>query len=249
MLIIFNKRQFCDLYLVKHIKMFKFATAIAQRQMKRVIFIVFLSFFAANSYAQRYCYVDTKYILENMPEYAEAQKELNQLSDKWQKEVVTRYEAIENMQKAYQAERVLLTPDMKRQREEEISKAEKEAKELQKKRFSLNGDLFRKREELIKPIQDEIFKALVELAESGNYMVIFDKSNDSSIIFASPKYDKSDRILKKLGIKPGQSKAADEDEKDHGQSPNDHNSNSKPSNTNSKQNVPPGRGGTDLKKG
>ena len=82
---------------------------------------------------------------------------------------------------------------------------ELEAKELQKRRFGLNGDLFRKREELIKPIQDKIFKAIKELAEGGNYMVIFDKSNQSSIIFASPKYDKSDRVLKKMGIKPGES--------------------------------------------
>jgi outer membrane protein len=223
--------------------MFKFATAIATCKMKRVFLFLFLSFFAVNSYAQRYCYVDTKYVLNNMPDYSQAQKELNELSEKWQNEIVTRYEAIDNMRKAYQAERVLLTPDMKRQREDEIAQAEKEAKELQKKRFSLNGDLFKKREELIKPIQDEIYKALVELAESGNYMVIFDKSNESSIIFASPKYDKSDRILKKLGVKPGQNNVSDdkEDDKQPGRQGNE--------NTNNKQNNPPDRGGVDLKKG
>ena len=125
--------------------MLKFATLIANQQMNKFLFILFLVVFATNSYAQRYCYVDTKYILENMPEYAEAQNELNQISEKWQNEIIARYEAIENMQKAYQAERVLLTPDMKRQREDEIAQAEKEAKELQKKRFSLNGDLFKKK--------------------------------------------------------------------------------------------------------
>jgi outer membrane protein len=140
-----------------------------------------------------------------MPEYAEAQNELNKTSEKWQREIELRYEAIENMNKAYRAERVLLTEDMKRSRELEIEESEKEAKELQKKRFGLNGDLFKKREELIKPIQDMIFKAIKELAEGGNYMVIFDKSSQSSIIYASPKYDKSDRILKKMGIKPGES--------------------------------------------
>ncbi|RLD25044.1 MAG: OmpH family outer membrane protein [Bacteroidetes bacterium] len=210
--------------------------------MNKFLFILFLSVFATNAYAQRYCYVDTKYILDNMPEYAAAQKELNQVSEKWQKEIVTRYEAIENMRKAYQAERVLLTPDMKRQREDEIAQAEKEAKELQKKRFSLNGDLFRKREELIKPVQDEIYRALVELAESGNYMVIFDKSNESSIIFASPKYDKSDRILKKLGIKPGQSVETKDDDS--------RNSENKNTRTNTNQNNAPAKsGGTDFKKG
>ena len=223
--------------------MLKFATPIANQRMNKFLFILFLMFFAANTYAQRYCYVDTKYILENMPAYAEAQRELNQISEKWQKEIVTRYDAIGNMQKAYQAERVLLTPDMKRQREDEIAQAEKEAKELQKKRFSLNGDLFRKREELIKPVQDEIYKALVELAESGNYMVIFDKSNESSIIFASPKYDKSDRILKKLGIKPGESVKTDK-----GNNQNQHNQNS--NNTNTENNSKPAKsGGESFKKG
>lgn len=223
--------------------MLKFATQIANYQMNKFLFILFLSVFATNTYAQRYCYVDTKYILENMPEYAEAQKELNQISDKWQKEIVARYDAIENMQKAYQAERVLLTPDMKRQREDEIAQAEKEAKELQKKRFSLNGDLFKKREELIKPVQDEIYRALVELAESGNYMVIFDKSNESSIIFASPKYDKSDRILKKLGIKPGESDRTDNEANKNQQNQNSNNTNTE------NNNRPANTGGESFKKG
>ena len=226
--------------------MLKFATQIANHQMNKFIFILFLSVFATNSYAQRYCYVDTKYILENMPQYAEAQKELNQVSDQWQKEIVARYEVIENMRKAYQAERVLLTPDMKRQREDEIAQAEKEAKELQKKRFSLNGDLFRKRAELIKPVQDEIYKALVELAESGNYMVIFDKSNESSIIFASPKYDKSDRILKKLGIKPGESVESGQDSK---QQQNNQNTNNSGTRTNQNNPPPAKSGGDSVKKG
>jgi outer membrane protein len=224
--------------------MFKFATAIAPRKMKRVILILLLSFSAANIYAQRYCYVDTKYVLDNMPDYSQAQKELNEQSQKWQNEIIARYEAIDNMRKAYQAERVLLTADMKRQREDEIAQAEKEAKELQKKRFSLNGDLFKKREELIKPIQDKIYKALVELAESGNYMVIFDKSNESSIIFASPKYDKSDRILKKLGVKPGQSNDSEDDGKGKGSQGQQRNDN-----TNIKHDNPPAKGGVNLKKG
>jgi outer membrane protein len=195
-------------------KMFNFASAFLIQPMLRIWVIILLLLSAISAEAQRYCYVDTKYILENMPDYAQAQSELNRLSEKWQNEIVQRYEAIDNMRQAYQAERVLLTSDMKRQREEEIAQAEKEAKELQKKRFSLNGDLFKKREELIKPIQDDIYKALVELAESGNYMVIFDKSNESSIIFASPKYDKSDRVLRKLGIKPGSATDDDDDDDD-----------------------------------
>ena len=184
--------------------MTKFAPLISKYRMNRLIIILFIIAIPLVGSAQKYCYVDTQYILNNMPEYAEAQDQLNKTSEKWQREIELRYEAIDNMYKAYRAERVLLTEDMKRERESEIAQSEKEAKELQKKRFGLNGDLFKKREELIKPIQDMIFKAIKELAEGGNYMVIFDKSNQSSIIFASPKYDKSDRILKKMGIKPGE---------------------------------------------
>lgn len=216
--------------------MIKFATENPFRLMKQLALLLFFFFSVQMSDAQRYCYVDTKYILENMPDYAAAQSELNKLSEKWQNEIVTRYDAIDNMRKAYQAERVLLTADMKRQREEEIAQAEAEAKELQKKRFSLNGDLFKKREELIKPIQDEIFKALVELAESGNYMVIFDKSNESSIIFASPKYDKSDRILKKLGIKAGESQSRDDTDERSNTSPDNGNQGENRSNENPSRN-------------
>lgn len=197
------------------------------KSLKLLILLLAIPLFGS---AQKYCYVDTQYILDNMPEYSEAQAELNKASEKWQREIELRYEAIENMNKAYRAERVLLTEDMKREREQEIATAEKEAKELQKKRFGLNGDLFKKREELIKPIQDMVFKAIKELAEGGNYMVIFDKSNQSSIIFASPKYDKSDRVLKKMGVKPGESVPSS----NQGSKTNNSNS-SKPSNQSNNQ--------------
>jgi len=209
--------------------MFNFVPILEKIPLKKFALLLLFTLFIFAGQAQKYCYVDTEYILENMPEYAQAQEELNRYSDKWQNEIVSKYEVIDNMKKAYQAEKVLLTSDMKREREAEIVQAEKEAKELQKKRFSLNGDLFKKREELIQPVQDKIYKALLELAESGNYMVIFDKSNQSSIIFASPKYDKSDRILKKLGIKPGQTNRETK-------SSNDQKSDNKPS-----QNQDPGQ--------
>lgn len=206
--------------------MIKFARFISKSLMKKLLLLLILISASFALHAQKYCYVDTQYILANMPEYSEAQNELNKTSEKWQREIELRYEAIENMNKAYRAERVLLTEDMKKEREEEIAQSELEAKELQKKRFGLNGDLFKKREELIKPIQDKIFKAIKELAEGGNYMVIFDKSNQSSIIFASPKYDKSDRVLKKMGIKPGE---AFDDADDDGPAGN---STTRPSTTN-----------------
>lgn len=209
--------------------MIKFARFISKDLMKKSLLIFFLISVSFVLHAQKYCYVDTQYILKNMPEYSEAQNELNKTSEKWQREIELRYEAIENMNKAYRAERVLLTEDMKREREDEIAQAELEAKELQKRRFGLNGDLFKKREELIKPIQDKIFKAIKELAEGGNYMVIFDKSNQSSIIFASPKYDKSDRVLKKMGIKPGEAFEDDDDDDDDNDSRPGGNTGTKPS--------------------
>ena len=213
--------------------MIKFAPLNLRNSMNRLLLFLFVIALPLAGSAQKYCYVDTQYILDNMPEYSEAQDQLNKASEKWQREIELRYEAIENMNKAYRAERVLLTEDMKRERESEIAQSEKEAKELQKKRFGLNGDLFKKREELIKPIQDMIFKAIKELAEGGNYMVIFDKSNQSSIIFASPKYDKSDRILKKMGIKPGE--AANKSGANSGDRTNDSNSKGQPNNNTRKR--------------
>ena len=213
--------------------MIKFAPLNLRNSMNRLLLFLFVIALPLAGNAQKYCYVDTQYILDNMPEYSEAQDQLNKASEKWQREIELRYEAIENMNKAYRAERVLLTEDMKRERESEIAQSEKEAKELQKKRFGLNGDLFKKREELIKPIQDMIFKAIKELAEGGNYMVIFDKSNQSSIIFASPKYDKSDRILKKMGIKPGE--ATNNSGAKSGDRTNDSNSKSQPNNNTRKR--------------
>lgn len=207
--------------------MFKFAPLIFRFQMKELRILVLLLAIPLLGSAQKYCYVDTQYILDNMPEYSEAQAQLNKASEKWQREIELRYEAIETMNKAYRAERVLLTEDMKREREEEIAAAEKEAKELQKRRFGLNGDLFKKREELIKPIQDMIFKAIKELAEGGNYMVIFDKSNQSSIIFASPKYDKSDRVLKKMGIKPGEAVPSNNEGSNTGNTRNNNSNNTR----------------------
>ncbi len=154
--------------------------------------------FAAN--AQRYAYVDTDYILSNLQSYDDAQKELNRLSKQWQNEIEQRYDAIDRLYKAYQAEKVLLTEEMRKQREDEIVRKEQEAKELQRKRFGVDGDLFQKRQELIQPIQEEVFNAIKEVATGGGFSVIFDKSGQSNILYADPRYDKSDRVLSRLGV-------------------------------------------------
>lgn len=172
--------------------------------MKKLIFaIAFCVFSVTNLFAQKYAYVDTEYILSNIPDYKSAQSQIDNISVQWQKEIEARYSEIDKMYRAFQAESILLTEEMKRKRESEIIAKEKEAKELQKQRFGVDGDLFKKRQELIKPIQDKIYNALKALAVKGSYAVIFDKSSDLSMLYTNPKFDKSDDILVAMGFKKG----------------------------------------------
>ncbi len=146
-------------------------------------------------------YVDTDYILKNIPAYQAAQAQLDRIAADWQKEIETVYGQIDKMYKDFQAEKVLLTEEMKVKRENDIITKEKEAKELQKKYFGKEGDLFKKRQELVKPIQDEVFNAVKELAVEGNYSIIFDTAGNLNMLYTDPKIDKSDEVLKKLGYK------------------------------------------------
>jgi outer membrane protein len=167
--------------------------------MKKIILTLALALFSVASFSQKYAYVDTKYILENIPEYKTAQKQLDDLSELWQKEIEEKYKAIDKKYKEYQAEQVLLPDDMKRKREEEIIALEKEVKAEQKQRFGVKGDLYQKRKELIEPIQNKVYNAIKELATTANYAFVFDKSNQTNILYADPKLDKSKRVLKTLG--------------------------------------------------
>ncbi len=172
--------------------------------MKKIAFLLlmFCGLWSMNSVAQKYAYVDTKYILENIPEYKSAQEQLDDLSSQWQKEIETKFAEIDKMYKDYQAESVLLPDDMKKKREDEIAKKEKAAKELQKKRFGKDGDLFKKREELVKPLQDKVYNAIETIASAGNYGMIFDQAGSLTILYADTKLDKSDDVLEKLGVTP-----------------------------------------------
>ena len=151
--------------------------------------------------AQKYAFVDTDYILNRIPSYNAAQDQLDKLSEEWQQEVEEMYGVIEALYKNYQTEKVLLSEDMRAQKEEEIITKEKEAKELQNKYFGREGSLYTKRQELIKPIQDEIYRAVKEIATEGNFAVIFDTSSGANMLYTNPKYDKSDDVLEKLGYK------------------------------------------------
>jgi len=169
--------------------------------MKKIIAILLIAAGFSTTYAQKFAFVDTEYILNNIPAYKAAQDQLDKYSSDLQKEVEAKYAEIDDMYKKYQAEKVLLSDDMKTKRENEIVNKEKEVKDLQKKYFGDNGDIFKKREELIKPIQDEIYNAVKEIAAEGGYAAIFDTSAGATILFSDPKYDKSDQVLQKLGYK------------------------------------------------
>ncbi|HQG63614.1 MAG TPA: OmpH family outer membrane protein, partial [Bacteroidales bacterium] len=138
---------------------------------------------------------------KNIPAFTTAQEQLDKLSQQWEKEVADGYAVVEKMYKAYQNEAPLLSQEMKTKREEAIINKEKEMKDLQNKYFGMEGELFKKREELVKPIQDEILKAIKDIAVEGSYAVIFDSAAGGNVLFANPKFDISDQILEKLGYK------------------------------------------------
>ncbi len=170
--------------------------------MKKIIVLTVLVLAASlTGMAQKFAFVDSEYIRNNIPSFTAAQQQLDKLSEGWEKEVADGYAAVEQMYKDYQAEVVLLTQEQKKKREEAIIAREKEVKELQNAYFGMDGELFRKREEMVKPIQDEILRAIKEISVEGSYAVIFDTSAGSNILFANPRYDLSDQVLQKLGYK------------------------------------------------
>ena len=169
--------------------------------MKKIIgtLLVILVFGIGTVHAQKFGYVDTDYILNSLPEYKVAREELDKLSADWQKEIELKYAEIDKLYKAYQAEQILLTDEMKKKREAEIAAKEAEAKDLQKAKFGVDGELFKKRMELIKPIQDKVYNAVKAVADKAGLAVIFDKNSDITILYANPKFDKSEAVLDHLG--------------------------------------------------
>jgi len=169
--------------------------------MKKILLILSVLFAGQMSFAQKYVFVDSEYILKNIPAYEAANEQLNQLSAEWQKEVEKLYTEVSELYKAYQTESVFLSNEMKKKREDEIVAKEQNAKAMQQKYFGPQGELFKKRESLIKPIQDEIFNAISEIAGEKNYAAVFDKSSGLGVMYSDPKYDISDVVLEKMGIK------------------------------------------------
>jgi outer membrane protein len=147
----------------------------------------------------KFAFVDTEYILNNIPAYKSAQAQIDKLSADWQKEIETQYGEVDKLYKNYQAEKVMLSDDMKKKREDEIINKEQSVKELQKKYYGPEGELAQKQQELVKPIQDDVYKAIKEMAVEGGFAAIFDTSADATILYANPKNDKSDEVLERLG--------------------------------------------------
>jgi len=172
--------------------------------MKKILFILGFTFLAiTTAFAQRFAYVDSDYILKHMPEYASAQRQLEAMSAQWQKDVDTKYQEIDRLYKAYQADEVLMTPDMKKRRQAEIDDKQKSAKEFQRQKFGPDGELAQKSNEIIKPIQEKMIKAIQAVAENDDIDMIFDKNSEVMMLYANPRYNKSDDVIIKLGLKPG----------------------------------------------
>lgn len=172
--------------------------------MKKLFLTILLPVLAITAaFAQRFAYVDSEYILKHIPEYASSQKQLASISDQWQKETDARFQEIDRMYKAYQADQVLMTGDMKKRRENEIVDKEKAAKDFQRQKFGPDGELGQRSTALIKPIQDRVAKAVQAIAESENLDMIFDKNSEVIMLYANPRYDKSAAVITRLGLKPG----------------------------------------------
>jgi outer membrane protein len=168
--------------------------------MKKIVLsiVLILSVIAAN--AQRYCIIDSKYILDKVVDYKDAQTRLDKLSKDWQTDIDNRMQEVDRMYKAYQAERAMLSDDMRKKREDEIVLKEKSAKDLQKQRFGYEGELFKERQKLVKPIQDRVYNAVQKMAQTKGFDLVLDKAGGVTMFYADPKLDKSEDVLKLLGI-------------------------------------------------
>ncbi|WP_443939918.1 OmpH family outer membrane protein [Pedobacter sp. MW01-1-1] len=175
--------------------------------MKKSLLIAFLICSSFGVFAQKFAYVDTEYILKNMPEYKSAMNQLDVASKQWQQQVDQNFSEIDRMYKAYQADQVLLTDDMRKRRENEIIEKEKKAKEFQRQKFGPDGELFQSRSALLKPIQDKVADVIKQIAKAKYLDFIFDKSSEATMmIYASSSYDLSNDVITKLGYKPSSGK-------------------------------------------
>lgn len=168
--------------------------------MKKALVIAASLLISTFTFAQKFAFVDMDYILGKMPQYAEAQKQLDKIADGWQKDVESRMKTVDDAYKQFQAEQVLMTDAMKQQKIKEIESKEKDVKDFQKAKFGPNGELFKKRQELVKPIQDKIYNEIQKYAAAKGLDFIFDRSSGPTMLYAGDRFNKSDDILSALGV-------------------------------------------------
>ena len=169
--------------------------------MKKTLLVFGFLITALFGAAQKYAVVDTRYILDKMPEYRNAQQQLDVMAATWQQQIDSMQTALDRLYREFDAEQVMLTAELKKRKEDQLFNKEKELRDLQRKRFGFEGDLFRKRQELVKPVQDKVYNAIQKLAASRGYDFVLYKSEGITIIFADPKLDKSEDVLKELGVR------------------------------------------------
>lgn len=183
--------------------MYYFRRSANKADTMRTLFLIAMLFFGTGfAFSQKYAYIDSDYILSNLPEYEAAKDKLDKLADRWTKEIDKLYDVLKMKKDNFAREEVLLPEEERKKREEEIKKLETEAMQMQKTRFGVKGDYFQKRQELIKPIQDKIYDAMQQVASKRNYSFVFDKANQSNLIYADSKYDISEQVLRELGVNP-----------------------------------------------
>ncbi len=163
--------------------------------MKKFVSTAFIAlFFTTFALAQRIAYVDVNAVLESIPDYQKAQEQLDKIATQWRQEIAQQQDVIKGLYSKYQAEQVMLSEEMKKQREDDILNKEKEVRELQRRKFGPEGDLFKKREELVKPIQEKVYVAIERYATDRGFEYIFEKGSASGMLFADKKFDKTDDI-------------------------------------------------------
>ena len=169
--------------------------------MKKIILLIFcFSILLPELMAQKFGYIDSKFILSKMPEYKQASSELSAQSQKWQTEIEALRTEVDKLRKDYMAEEVLLTEEMKKERQAAIAKKDKDAKEAQNKAFGFEGMYFLKKQELIKPLQDKVFEAVEKVCKKKKIAIMFDKAGDLVMIYTNPAHDYTDFVLEELGL-------------------------------------------------
>jgi len=170
--------------------------------MKNIILtLLFLGGILSGVSAQKIAVVDLNAVLENMPEFVKAQEELDRVANEWRQEIANEYDKINSMYNKFQAEQVLMSDQMRKEKEDEIIEKEKQVRELNRQKFGPEGALFSKRQELVQPIQEKVYAAIDAYAKERALDLIMDKEAAAGILFVNETLDKTDDIMRRLNIR------------------------------------------------